>query len=102
LWRSKEVAMKRVLTAVAALAVLTGTAAFATSASANSFAGFVVGYSNRGGFVSAYAPPPVYYAPPPAVYRPYPFGYYAPPVIYGPSPYYRRWPHRYDRPYRHW
>ena len=97
--------MKRVLTAVAALTVL-GTAAFAPSASANSFAvsiggpGFAVGYSNHGGYVAAYAPPPVYYAPP-AYYGLYPYGYYVPPVVYGRAAYYRPWPRAYY-PYRHW
>ena len=97
--------MKRVLTAVAALTVL-GTAAFATSASANSLAvsiggpGFAVGYSNHGGYVAAYAPPPVYYAPP-AYYAPYPYGYYAPAVVYGRAAYHRPWPRAYY-PYRHW
>jgi len=89
------------LSAVATIAVLGGALAFAPAAAANSYAvsigapGFAVGFSNHDGYVSAYAPPPVYYAPAP-YYEPY---YYAPPVVYGG--YYGPYYHRYHR-YRHW
>jgi hypothetical protein len=98
LLRDKEVAMKRYIPAVAVIAALAGTAAYASSAAANSFGvsvavpGFAVGFGNNGGYVSAYAPPPAYYAPAPyyvpapAYYGPYP--YYAPPVAYGSVVYY--------------
>jgi len=100
--RDKEVAMKRYLTSLAVIGALAGTAVFASSAMANSFAvsigtpGFAVGYSNYGGYVSAYAPP-VYYAPTP-YYAP---TYYGPPVVYGYYGY-RPYYHHYYRPYRHW
>ena len=102
--------MKRTLTLLATAGVVAGAMLFAPGALANSFAvsigapGFAVGYSNHGGYVSAYAPAPVYYAPP--AYDPY--SYYAPapvyygaPVVYGSVYYggYRRWPHYY---HRHW
>jgi len=104
--RDKEVAMKRYLTSVAVVAALAGTAVFASSAMANSFAvsigtpGFAVGYSNYGGYVSAYAPPPVYYAPTP-YYGPAYYGstYYGPPVAFSYYGGYRPYHHYY---HRHW
>jgi len=96
--------MRRLLTSIAAVAVLAGAAAFAPSALArDSFAisigapGFAVGYANHGGYVGAYVPPPAYYAPPPVYYTPAPV-YYGPPV-YGAYYYGRPWRHHY---YRHW
>ena len=89
------------LSAVAVVAVLGAAVAFAPAAAANSYAvsigtpGFAFGYSNHGGYVSAYAPPPVYYAPAP-YYEPY---YYGPPVVYGG--YYGGYHHYYHH-YRHW
>lgn len=97
--------MKRYRTSLAVIAALAGTAVFASSAMANSFAvsigtpGFAVGYSNYGGYVSAYAPPPAYYAPAPSPY--YAPTYYGPPVVYGYSGGYRPYYHHYH-PYRHW
>jgi len=104
--------MRRCLTSLAAVAVVAGAAVFAPGALANSFAvsigvpGFAVGYANHGGYVAAYAPPPVYYAPAypyygPA-YVPAPPVYYRPPVVYGGVAYYggyRPWPHRHYRPW---
>ena len=101
--------MKRIVTLLAAAGVVAGTTLFAPGALANSFAvsigapGFAVGYSNHGGYVAAYAPPPVYYAPP--AYYPYydPYYvaapvYYGAPVVYGGVTYYgghRVWRHGY-------
>src|SRR5215831_15112555 len=84
--------MKRIVTLLAAAGVVAGAALFSTAALANSFAvsigapGFAVGYSNHGGYVSAYVPPPTYYAPPAYYpYDTYPYGaYYSPaPAYYG-------------------
>jgi hypothetical protein len=104
-----EVVMRRHLASLAAVAVVAGAAVFAPAALANSFAvsigvpGLAVGYANHGGYIAAYAPAPVYYAPPAyyPYYAPAPV-YYGAPVVYGGAAYYggyRRWPHRY---YRHW
>ena len=100
--------MRSYLKPLAAVAVVAGAAAFATGALANSFAvsigapGFAVGYSNHGGYVAAYAPPPAYYAPPAysPYYAPAPV-YYGAPVVYRRAYYggYRPWPYR---NYRHW
>jgi hypothetical protein len=98
--------MRRYLTALAVVVALGGAIAFSSTAAANSFAvsiggpGFAVGYSNHGGYVAAYAPPPVYYAPAP-YYRPYSPAYYpsyGPTVVYGG--YYG--PVHHHRYYRHW
>lgn len=92
--------MKRYLTSLAVVAALAGTAVFASSVMANSFAvsigtpGFAVGY--YGGYVSAYAPPPAYYAPAPYYAPSY---YYGPPVVYG---YYGYRPYHHHHYYRHW
>ena len=101
--------MRRYLRSLAAAAVLAVAAGFTTGAWANSFAvsigapGFAVGYSNHGGYVAAYAPPPVYYGPAyygPA-YVPAPPVYYRPPVVYGGVVYYGGY-RPYYRHYRHW
>jgi len=103
--------MKRIVTLLAAAGVVAGAALFSTAALANSFAvsigapGFAVGYSNYGGYVAAYAPPPAYYAPP--AYYPYTYGpydspapvYYGAPVVYGGVTYYG---HRPYYRHRHW
>ena len=100
--------MKRHLAILAAATLVAGSAVFAGSALANSFAvsigapGFAVGFSNHGGYVAAAVPPvyaaPVYAAPYP-YYAPAPV-YYSAPVVYGrPGFYHRPWPYRH---YRHW
>ena len=101
--------MKRIVTLLAAAGVVAGATFFAPAALANSFAvsvgapGFAVGFSNHGGYVAAYAPPPVYYAPP-AYYPPYTYYapapvYYGAPVVYGGVTYYG---HRPYYRHRHW
>ena len=101
--------MKRHLAILSAATLVAGSAVFAGSALANSFAvsvgvpGLAVGFSNHGGYVAAVAPPVYGYAAP----APYPYYDYAPapvyygaPVVYaGPVYYHRPWAHRY---YRHW
>ena len=98
--------MKRHLAILAAATAVAGSAVFAGSALANSFAvsigapGFAVGFSNHGGYIAA-AVPPLY--PAPAYATPYPYYapapvYYGAPVVYGRPVYYHR-PYRY---YRHW
>jgi len=104
--------MKRIVTSLAAAGVVASAMLFAPGALANSVAvsigapGFAVGYSNHGGYIAAYAPPPVYYAPP--AYYPYSDPYYAPapvyygaPVVYGGVTYYGGY-HPWHRGYRHW